>query len=343
MTKRIEFIDIAKGICILMLLLQHAHTYYSNVDILEQYTVSFRVPLFFFVSGCFFKLYGSFKEFCIKKVNTLLIPFFFFYLVFSVALPNLLFLIGYEGLRQSQSLGWHSLLNFWSGTAHQYSNNPVWFLIALFNLSFIFYFIRVFSIVNHRPILLTVILSILVGLIGVTCGEYRIHPPMHIDNAFTACPYFCFGYLLNNETKILKKSIRHIYICICICICVLVVYLFSPGIDYLGNGFSYKNILQAYLSGIAGSLVIIMLAYIIGHSKVLCFYGRNTLIVLCMQMPVLQPLNLVLKKITPGVGYFELFLLFILAMLSMVIIIKFYNKYLPFAVGKKSIFKLRSM
>lgn len=76
--KRIEYIDLAKGVCILLVVFAHIHpdlTRYSWGVFFD----SFRMPLYFFLSGIFFKRYSGIQEFAIKKVNNLIIPLLFFY------------------------------------------------------------------------------------------------------------------------------------------------------------------------------------------------------------------------------------------------------------------------
>ena len=64
---RIPFIDTAKGLCIMLVVLYHINTYYDIPEI--GIVASFHMPLFFLLSGCFYKSYGSFKLFCTKKTN----------------------------------------------------------------------------------------------------------------------------------------------------------------------------------------------------------------------------------------------------------------------------------
>jgi fucose 4-O-acetylase-like acetyltransferase len=59
--KRIEWIDLAKGICIFLVVANHI--FYYNCVFLEQ----LRMPLYFVLSGLFFKNYGGFCEFVLKK------------------------------------------------------------------------------------------------------------------------------------------------------------------------------------------------------------------------------------------------------------------------------------
>lgn len=87
-TKRIDFVDLAKGICILLVVLYHINL---PIPFMEM-TSCFRMPLYFILSGLFFKDYGGFKYFFVKKTNKLAIPWFFFY-TFYVALMPLYFIL----------------------------------------------------------------------------------------------------------------------------------------------------------------------------------------------------------------------------------------------------------
>lgn len=89
---RIEFIDLAKGFCIFILVYHHIMTgghgsfkfHSETLLMIDRYLSVFREPLFFFCSGLFFSTYDSFKIFAVKKINKLLVPFFSFYMLVSV-------------------------------------------------------------------------------------------------------------------------------------------------------------------------------------------------------------------------------------------------------------------
>ena len=102
----------------------------------------FLMPLFFFLSGLFFKEYESFGGFLLRKVNKVLIPFAFFYIVTSFALPNILNFFGFA-VSHTQSLGISGLWAFI--TEEQFANNPIWFLWALFLMNIYFYVILVLT------------------------------------------------------------------------------------------------------------------------------------------------------------------------------------------------------
>ena len=89
-TKRIDFVDLAKGICILLVVLYHINL---PIPFMEM-TSCFRMPLYFILSGLFFKDYGGFKFFFVKKTNKLAIPWFFFYTFYAAFIPLYFILYG---------------------------------------------------------------------------------------------------------------------------------------------------------------------------------------------------------------------------------------------------------
>ena len=76
----------AKGVCILLVIMMHTDV---NVDFPG--LRGMRMPLYFILSGLFFKDYGGFLNLLVKKANKILIPFLFFYL----ASYSIFYLIGW--------------------------------------------------------------------------------------------------------------------------------------------------------------------------------------------------------------------------------------------------------
>ncbi|MBQ6069876.1 MAG: acyltransferase family protein [Bacteroidales bacterium] len=74
---RIAYLDLAKGLCISLVVLFHATTYFPIEMPADHALKSMRLPLYFFLSGCFFKPYSGFIDFLKHKTNKLLIPLFF--------------------------------------------------------------------------------------------------------------------------------------------------------------------------------------------------------------------------------------------------------------------------
>ena len=71
MKQRIEFIDLAKGIC--MSLVVYSHVYLGDHPKLGEFQDYISLPLFFSLSGLLFKTYNDYMDFCINKINKLII------------------------------------------------------------------------------------------------------------------------------------------------------------------------------------------------------------------------------------------------------------------------------
>ena len=86
MKERFIFIDILKGVSIL--LVAYGHIIPGVIPEFTEYAGIFRMPLFFFVSGVLFnneKYKNNFIEFIQKRYRGLLVPFFYFSIIVLVA------------------------------------------------------------------------------------------------------------------------------------------------------------------------------------------------------------------------------------------------------------------
>ena len=76
MNKRIGYIDIAKGLGILVIVLAH-NDLAGYHPTLHKFIYAFHIPLFFFLSGMFFRPERAFGETVRRRFNTLMKPYFF--------------------------------------------------------------------------------------------------------------------------------------------------------------------------------------------------------------------------------------------------------------------------
>ena len=90
--KRAEFVDIAKGIAIISVIIGHTWSVYSPMDKrLTIFIYSFHMPLFFMLSGAVFASSPvvSFKTLVKKKTKRLILPYF----VYGFAFMFLIFIL----------------------------------------------------------------------------------------------------------------------------------------------------------------------------------------------------------------------------------------------------------
>ncbi len=137
MSKRVAYIDIAKGVGILLVVLAH-NDLQAVAPFLHRIIYAFHMPLFFFLSGLFFKPETPFWEMLRRRLNTLVKPYFFtiFIIYFgAVFFDNMGFPVALS--RIGKSLYANGFYLDWVA---------MWFLPALFTINlFAFGFYRLFG------------------------------------------------------------------------------------------------------------------------------------------------------------------------------------------------------
>ena len=76
--QRMDFVDLTKGVCIILVVMAHIGGAFDQLD-KHSMLSCFRMPLYFFISGIFFKPYEGLSGFTVRKINKLISPFIFFY------------------------------------------------------------------------------------------------------------------------------------------------------------------------------------------------------------------------------------------------------------------------
>lgn len=184
MKDRVLFLDIAKGIGALLVIVCH----FCIFGPLQTIISAFHMPLFFFIAGITysgepksFKAYGS------KYGRQLLIP----YLLFSLPI----FVIKAVRFLQSNSYieVWKTFVGIficWKGTQYY---NGVWFLPCMFAVYVIAYF---FNNIKGKGRLLLATICFLIGwLLAVT----HVVLPLCLDTAFVSLGFFLLGQFMSIE------------------------------------------------------------------------------------------------------------------------------------------------
>jgi len=153
MSKRIEYLDIAKGIGILLVVL--GHNDFEVISIFVQRLIySFHMPLFFFLSGYFLNTAVPFFDFLKKRFNALLKPFFF--TIFLIYFTSVSF----------EKMGFNTAITrtvkSLYGSGHYLDWVQLWFLPHLFVVSlYAFLFITLVSRLRNRWVTWGILLATL--------------------------------------------------------------------------------------------------------------------------------------------------------------------------------------
>ena len=329
--KRVGFVDLSKGFCICLVVLLHVfgETAGETFDMLNL----FRMPLYFILSGMFFKRYGGFLDFFKKKTNKLLIPFLITYLL--TCIPSIFVL-------SSRPL---SLSSFWNEESYKVNlgcNGAAWFLLCLFFQNILFYLIYKAS----DNVIVVSSVSIVTGLVGYAMNVYGCHLPLWIDTAMTALPFFLFGYALRKYSEVLYCKMNGMYMAItALALFVLMAVnhynhvMGTTVLSYGDNAFN-MNVVCLYFGGISGFWIVFMLSKCLNYLPVFSYVGRYSIVVLLTHLLYLLLIRNVLFKMgidqsMLGVNVMVFFVIIFLSLPT----IRFCIKYLPYWFAQKDLIK----
>ena len=280
MKQRIQYIDLAKGFCIILVVAYHVNKalHFHQAPLFWDTLSVFRMPLYFFLSGLFFKEYEGFVGFFLRKVNKLLIPFLFFYLVTSFALSNILNLFGVP-VPDAESLGRSGL---WAFVYEKFSNGPIWFLLALFIVNIYFYAILVtVKQITPPPIVAAIVTLVCFGLgfFSTTFVSRNYNLYCFADTAMAALPFFAMGYLSFRYANILVPNRFDKFLPLIVIACFVFTFVVNGKCSYKINSYSINPVLQ-YMSGMTGTLGVVFMAKLVRNLPFITYWGRYSIMIL---------------------------------------------------------------
>ena len=281
---RIKWVDIAKGIGIILVIVGHTIALEYSAPI---YT--FHMPLFFFLSGLFLNTDVKLKAFIKKKAKSILgvwlLVFLLSYIV-CICIPEWRQLISFKSL----------VVDLYSANTNVVQNSSLWYLICLFFAEVIFYFVeKIKAVVNQKVFyaifgLFTMIVLILPNVLNMISNYIPLtggRLPLKIDTALCAVVFLSFGkWVKPYISKLLDKMTLLFTISI-----LLVWTIFA----YI-NGWTNMNSLDyGEYKLLFYPIAILGIGWVCGMSKliadrpnnillrILTFYGENCLVIFLFQ------------------------------------------------------------
>lgn len=333
---RSDWIDSLKGMAILLVVIGHLTAVTSG---LNQYIYSFHMPLFFFISGYLFnfeKYMDIGKEYLIKKIYSLMIPYFFFSAisyVFYVIMDSL-----YQPQIQNiEVFGKGILFNLYvilSSASGYLINTPLWFLPCLFITELLFFILRKYFKHNYMLLLVIAIFS----LIGFSYSTYiPLRMPWGADIAFTGIVFYSAGYFFrrNYENIFFRKNYSLILL---LFLTHITLSFINPRVDMYK--LIYNNYFLFYITAFSGILTYTYIFKMMKPSETLKFYGRNSLILLGFQYMIISGLKYLLpplfKFLNLEIGENIVFMIkLFLTILLIIPLIMITKRHFPYITGKK--------
>lgn len=281
MKKRWIQMDIAKGIGILIIVFGHSWFVANSLDLLYPILASFILPLFFFLSGVFFKPEQPFVEMAVRKADGLLKPFFFTMLVYVVVrdvlrgqplLPD----IGGVLYASVDTIPWQAL----------------WFLPHFWvAILFGWVMLRLMQRLSLATSCVLMTAQLMLGIASLSwfwqvpvtvAGHTWTMPglPFSLDVTLISSTYFIFGYLLRNALRAHRSSWLTLLASIAV---FAVVFIYSRDTMDLAQR-RYDHWLWTSALAVIGVYLCWALAGVMMVSSVLTramtYIGQSTLIVL---------------------------------------------------------------
>ncbi|ALP91164.1 acyltransferase family protein [Clostridium butyricum] len=331
--KRIDFIDIMKGIGIILVICGHI----SQLNTLNTWIYSFHMPLFFFISGITFSMSKK-ENFIRKKVKKILIPYF----IFSI-LTFIYWSLIERKLRGDNTSILSQFIGIFISQGGEYNhvyNIVMWFLPCLFVTEVTFYLIR--NKFSNKLIYCILAISSILGF--ELSKSVNIRLPWSIDTMFIAIVFYGIGYLVSNKIlnyeKIRNKNlINFLFIFILLTINIYCSCL-NGRVD-MNNG-RYYNYLLYLISAFCG-IACIYLISLYCNFKFIKFLGINSLILMCIHEPLKRILlKIISVTIKTDIDIIRSSLMCIIVCLLILLactlpIVCIVNKYLPFIIGNKCV------
>lgn len=278
--KRKEYIDVLKGISILLVIVGHVN--FANYMV-KEYVYSIHMPLFFFSAGLVSRRHCNKKEdtisFLIQKSSNFLIPYILWGLIYAkFSISNLLYLSygSYDSIIRAGSL------------------SSLWFFPTMFvsvcmmevfqKLGFVDSFVKQFC-----SILLCVFISLLFPKIGMGY-------PFNINVAFMGLVFMILGYSLKKVAEKLRtKKVELLFVCAGFG-CGTMVYMLNPvEVGYvLMAKLEIGNIVLFLIPAVSGCLMFLAFSICVEKwgqmwiKSILVFLGRNTIAIFAVHKPIIS-------------------------------------------------------
>lgn len=297
---RNRYMTIAKGIGIILVVVGHSST---SIKILN-FIYLFHMPLFFFISGYFFKDKYTLSpwEYIKKRILGLYVPFISFEL-FALFFHNLF--LQWRIYNEGETAQ-YTLRDFIAIAQHVISFNHTqimtftfWFLPCLFMVSLMFLGINIISAKAGRFAELSKVLMVSsVSFLGFLLIKFNVVLNWSFRTAMVALTLFYLGYLYSRYEK---KVVDHFAIG-AVCTVILLIGMRSR-IDMSMD--VYINPAFFYLNAIAGIYLTLyvskLLCYKYSGLRFLTYCGEQTIIIMAFQYLGLQLGRMIVRAIENNV------------------------------------------
>ena len=346
--ERIPYIDVAKGLLILIVILHHLpyvavkvgaedSFYYETFNYQFLYYTYF-MPAFFLITGYCSKQSREFNlgNLVVKNLKTIILPAFTLGLLSSC--------IGLVGITYKQGIG--VLPIEFAKAVYQNivsivkNGGNYWFLSALFVSKIMYGIVNYCVICRGRGRKSLFFIYLIFVFLGYFCFSMGLTEHWAIWHAFMLCIFLFCGQLLREFGISKKMSVGCITLFVVVTFFYVVILnrLSLPKITSTIVINSWREVPVFLILSFTGSVMIMTISRLINENSYLQFWGRNSLIVYGIHWAILFKLY---RIVLPYIGYNVMLSLltyigvFFATQLVVYIFIKMLNlPYVRYSIGK---------
>lgn len=300
--ERLNYIDAAKGILILMVVYGHIYwifcktflirnTALENYGNIQNIWIAFYMPAFFMLTGYVSNFNKPFFPYLQNQLKTLILPAISLFI-----LSQILTYLFYDG-------------NFSLGIIGVVKGQGFWFLYALFVAKILYYFIhKIKALKKHIIIVLVIYLS------GVLLNNFDIPEFWSYQHAFLLLPSLAFGNLVKKIEKWSSLSFISTFIYIII---LLFYVLFNYKIPRVTGGIflPISESVPYLVLSTCGTIFFFQCCKFINNNTILEYLGKNSLVIYCIHVAAIKIVGKHLIYYTPAFGYISMALCYVFVLL----------------------------
>lgn len=321
MQNRYRYIDLARGIAILSVVLGHAYSP-NGGQVVIPLVYSFHMPFFFLISGALLgskAAYGKKLSFHLKsKAKSLLLPYVFWGLMCQTVY-FVLGMIGGDSLSEQLQLRLHEITTL--------TNGAMWFLLTMFLAQLLFLFM-----IRKPYIHIPYCIALMVGAVFIPSLPTILGTD--ILRAFVGCFFMAIGFY--GYTLFFKKVPLPILLLLSVVNVVLIFRNNTVSIASLafGNPFLY------IINGCLGSWLLVQYCMHLAELpkaqailKLVTVWGKYSIVILCLHLLAIECVRLadhilfhsILPKLSHAEGPVLTVIVMLLLSLSMPLLLRFFS------------------
>lgn len=319
--KRLEYLDMARGVSVMLVAL--GHIYKNRSNLVRIWLYSFHIPIFFIISGYLAKHSDydkySIKELIKKKFRTLIIPYVSFSVISAIFYIFFSYIKGEDVLWTTKDM-FYRIVTFRGLCA-------TWFLFCLFGCEILFFILK--KTIKNKYVFNIVLIALFVfSLLGLFPEDNIMCIPLRI---FTALGFYALGYYgYNIKIKIKRENI----FIFCLLAVNIIMTIYNGHVElYL---LIYNNPFIYVINSVVGSMFIILLCKKLKVNRIINYFGKNSIVILVTHFILVSALIEFYAKIIGSFNeYVDGLIILVVAMIIEAGLIKIINKYLYMLLGKK--------